>query len=557
METDGRALVRRRIFSEVIRRGEAELARLEQMNRNAPEVNREFLKKCLKDNAGTEYGKKYGFDSIRSYEEYAGRVPVSDWEVFRPYADRIAETRERGVLTADPVACFYFTSGTTNRKKRVPCTRRAMETQNRYLVDAMFGAVARELGDIWSDGAILLVNEGAARMTDGGFPVFNISGRLIHSQQKLASFLYASPPEAMIPKGTTESMALHARAALQNAAVSDIQSSFVVFPLEMMQYIDNHWESLAEQIAQGTLDPAVRMPPEARASLEQRLRPDPDRAELIHAVYRNRRDEPVAPRIWPGLRVVSAGTGADFGFFERRLRTYTGDGIRFYHRGYTASEGVFTIPEALDDRDGVLLSDTAFYEFRLADGRILTMDRLEKGMVCSLVVTTGSGLYRYPMGDRVEVTGFSGLSPRLKLLGRENRQLDLTGEKLDLPLVSGIVERACAAAGTSADAYAVYANREALPLPRYDFFLELRIPADTEELRRALTAELRRVNEDLDRKFDSGKFGLPAVLTVKKGTWEAFMRPIRERAEAEGRQAKPVCLLQDETQAAFFAARAL
>ena len=554
---DGRSMIKQRIFSEVIRKGEAELEHLARMNQEAAKVNGDFLKRCLSQNAETEYGKKYDFRSIGSYSDYAERVPITGWEDVRPWADLIAEDGKQNVLFQDDVACFYFTSGTTGQKKRVPCSKKAMATQNRYLVDAMFGTIARELGDIWSEGGILLVNESGARFTKAGFPVFNISGRLINTQRKLASFLYVSPTEAMLPSGPTESMTLHALAALADPTVSDIESSFVVFPVELMQYIESHWAHLAEQIATGTLDPAIRMPAEARKSLTRRIRPNPERARRIEEVFRNRKGDTFMPELWPGLQVISAGTAADFGFFEHRMRAYAGDRVHFYHRGYTSSEGIFTIPESLDDSDGVLLADAAFYEFRLEDGRILTMDQLSQGMQGSLIVTTESGLYRYDMQEKVKVTGFSGSCPRLRLLGRERKQLDITGEKLDLPLVNEAVERACEAVGTRLIVYTVYPDRTARPVPRYEFYLEIEGSAEPLALQRALTAEIRKINEDLDRKFDSGKIGLPVVNLLPSGTWSAFMQPLREQALSEGRQIKPICLLTGEDQAAFFRERSL
>ena len=44
----------------------------------------------LARNKNTEIGKKYGFSSIKSVEEYRARVPISDYESMRPLVDRMA-----------------------------------------------------------------------------------------------------------------------------------------------------------------------------------------------------------------------------------------------------------------------------------------------------------------------------------------------------------------------------------------------------------------------------------------------------------------------------------
>jgi hypothetical protein len=48
-----------------------------------------------------------------------------------------------------------------------------------------------------------------------------------------------------------------------------------------------------------------------------------------------------------------------------------------------------------------------------------------------VLVTTGGGLYRYDLGDVVEVVGFLRECPLLKFRGRHGSGSDLVGEKLN------------------------------------------------------------------------------------------------------------------------------
>ena len=295
------------------------------------------------------------------------------------------------------------------------------------------------------------------------------------------------------------------------------------------------------------------MPDRLRAVLRKRLVPNPKRAAEIREIFHSSHGEPLMQRLWPEIKVIVTGTAAEHEIYERQLRQYTGD-LSFFHRGYTASEGLFTIPEKLNDRDGLLLADSAFYEFVLEDGQIVTMDQLKEGMRCTLLVTNGSGLYRYPMGDLLEITGFCNTCPKVRLLGRENRTLNLTTEKLHMPLVNEAVEKACAAVGVRLLNYTVYADRAAIPLPHYTFYLEMQSAPDMEHLRSALIGELRNISDDFSHKLDSGKIGTPVVRKIENGTWESYMRPLWERAARESRQVKPVCLLTTSEEAAYFEA---
>ncbi len=71
--------------------------------------------------------------------------------------------------------------------------------------------------------------------------------------------------------------------------------------------------------------------------------------------------------------------------------------------------------------------------------------KVEVGGRYVVVVTTSGGLYRYRLGDLVEVTGHLGALPVLRFLGRADRVSDLVGEKLS----EAFVATALTAAGAS------------------------------------------------------------------------------------------------------------
>jgi hypothetical protein len=56
---------------------------------------------------------------------------------------------------------------------------------------------------------------------------------------------------------------------------------------------------------------------------------------------------------------------------------------------------------------------------------------LETARTYSIILTTSGGLYRYRIGDLVEVTGWIAQCPLLRFCGRESDVSDMTGEKLN------------------------------------------------------------------------------------------------------------------------------
>ena len=83
--------IRKQVFKNLIASGTNCLHNLRSMDRNAQDVNDNLLRDILRKNSLTEYGKRYGFSQIRSYEEYARTVPLTD---YADYEDDIRRMKE-------------------------------------------------------------------------------------------------------------------------------------------------------------------------------------------------------------------------------------------------------------------------------------------------------------------------------------------------------------------------------------------------------------------------------------------------------------------------------
>ena len=62
--------------------------------------------RLLRENANTEYGRKYDFASIRSIAEYKAKVPMSSYDDCAPYMERMLHNREENLLTAAPTVHY-------------------------------------------------------------------------------------------------------------------------------------------------------------------------------------------------------------------------------------------------------------------------------------------------------------------------------------------------------------------------------------------------------------------------------------------------------------------
>jgi hypothetical protein len=147
--------------------------------------------------------------------------------------------------------------------------------------------------------------------------------------------------------------------------------------------------------------------------------------------------------VWPCLRVISCWTSAGAVRFVPELRRLF-PRVEIQPKGLLATEGVVSIP--MTGHPGAALAVTShFLEFReeAAPGaRPRLVDELEPGRTYTVLLTTGGGLYRYALGDRVRVVGLIAETPLIEFVGKEAQICDLCGEKLHEERVRAVLDGA-------------------------------------------------------------------------------------------------------------------
>ena len=78
-------------------------------------------------------------------------------------------------------------------------------------------------------------------------------------------------------------------------------------------------------------------------------------------------------------------------------------------------------------------------EFEDGGGGVRLAHELDDGGEYGVVLTTGGGLWRYRLGDRVRAEGRVGGASSLRLVGRADRVVDRFGEKLSDGFVTGVL----------------------------------------------------------------------------------------------------------------------
>jgi hypothetical protein len=95
---------------------EVRVALWDRALRRVRETQEATLLSFVRAAEGTEYGRRYGFSTIRRYEDYAARVPVGDYDSFSPYIERM-RGGEANLLVPETIRYFGNSSGSSNKGK--------------------------------------------------------------------------------------------------------------------------------------------------------------------------------------------------------------------------------------------------------------------------------------------------------------------------------------------------------------------------------------------------------------------------------------------------------
>ena len=83
------------------------------------ETQRKLLMDIIEKNKNTEYGKKIGFDQIHSLEDFQRIVPLTTYDDYADYVDRMIEG-EDNLIMASKCHRYCSSSGSVGRPKILP-----------------------------------------------------------------------------------------------------------------------------------------------------------------------------------------------------------------------------------------------------------------------------------------------------------------------------------------------------------------------------------------------------------------------------------------------------
>lgn len=487
------------------------------------ETQAAILRRYLAVNAETAFGKAHGFSAFRNAREFQDRVPLAGYAEMEPWIARLA-SGETAVLTRSPLRTLEVTSGSSAAAKRIPYTA-AMQAEIRRAIAPWVFDLYRHCPRLalgcayWSISPLKMDEEEDTGAVKVGFE--EDAEYLGGFWKRLVDSTLAVPGAVRFLRDVDSFRYATLLFLLRRADLSLISVWHPSFLTLLMSALPAFWNDLVRDVESGT------------KIVGRTLRPLPRRAAEL------RRLAPDAPaRIWPRLGLISCWGDAHAALHLAELgRIFPG--VEIQPKGLLATEAFVTIP--FDGRTPLAIR-SHFFEF-LPEGGGMERPRLsheiEPGGTYSVVATTGGGLYRYKLEDRVEVTGFAGRTPSLKFLGREGHVSDLRGEKLHESFVAGALARAFHRLGV-APRFAMLAPEEAPSgPPRYVLYLETQGP--TPPMLASVIEEELAANPHYRACVALGQLAPAAVFLVAGAAFPRYLQKCRESGQRLG-DVKPLAL---------------
>ena len=441
------------------------------------------LSRLIRRGCATEFGRTHSLRRNMNYEQFRSQVPVTSYADIRPLVMRMI-AGESDVLCPGVVRRYAQSSGTSDGKsKYIPISDESLR-RNHYkggsLVVASYMHLHPESRMFDGKGLILggsYANE--LTLVDKRVKVGDLSATLIDCINPLVNLARVPSKRVALMKDWEKKLPAIVNAARKEniTNISGVPSWFLTVLRRVIE-------------AEG--------------------------AQTIHDV-------------WPNLEVFFHG-GIAFGPYKEQYDRITRPEKMHYLESYNASEGFFAVQTSHDDVAMELLADAGvFFEFAPVQGDTqgdpVPLWEVEKGKIYALVITASNGLWRYPIGDTVQIESIDPV--KITIAGRTKSFINAFGEEVMVHNTDAALSHICreleceVADYTAAPLYADGGHKG-----RHQWLVEfIKAPADIDEFARRLDKALQDENSDYQAKRTGGIFLDPLSVTeVPRGTFDRWLK---------------------------------
>jgi len=446
------------------------------------EVQNELLKDLLSKARNTEFGKRYYFNEINSYEKFRERVPIQNYEDYQPDIER-SRKGENNILWPTPIRWFAKSSGTTSAKSKfIPVSQDSLE-ECHY-------AAGKDLLCIYLNnnpqsqmftGKSLRLGGSKELYQENGTSYGDLSAILIDNMPFWAEFSSTPSNEVSLMHDWEYKMQ-----AIVDETIKERVTSLAGVPSWMLVLLNNVLETTGKE------------------SLFE---------------------------VWPHLEAYFHGGVSFEPYASQYQKILPKEDFRFYEI-YNASEGFFACQDHNDTKDLLLMLDYGiFYEFIPMDQygtdeeMAIPLSKVEIGKNYAVVITTNAGLWRYKIGDTVR---FTDTNPyRIKVSGRTKHHINVFGEELIIENAESALKKVCLITNCEIIDYTVAPIfMEGKEKGAHEWIVEFKTaPRDFENFTRQLDLALQEVNSDYEAKrYNNMTLNIPKIHQARKNLFYDWLK---------------------------------
>ncbi len=413
--------------------------------KSVSEVNFETLKNILHDNANTEYGTEHNFSKIKTIEDYRENVPLSEYHDFEKYIDRMYNG-EQNLLTTYPIEVFVFTSGTVNKPKLIPLTRKALDVySNNFKKDKNdLVRLNRKENPKASRLFVTIFRTDLSKPHDKNMLFSEIIYRYLYDNGCMDMSEYVGGKELLFDEQTLDMFYMKLWSAILDENIVLIESVYMYDLFQFFSFFEKNYKKVISNIREKFIPDSVKLSDQVRKKLLE-LHVSVDRLDFVEQEC-SKGFEGIVTRIWPEIQLVSGISSNTFKYENKGLDRYLGNVHKDFLE-FAMSESQVGVTVKFDSFEYEFVADSAFYEFIPCNengeycGKVVSMDKLEMGKLYELVLTNLSGLYRYKTGDVIKILSNSYEQVVFEFVFRKNLVLNLAGEKMSAKNIEAVMEK--------------------------------------------------------------------------------------------------------------------
>ncbi|WP_300437849.1 GH3 auxin-responsive promoter family protein [Christiangramia sp.] len=446
------------------------------------EVQNELLKGLLSKAKNTEFGRRYYFSEINSYETFRQRVPIQNYEDYQEVIER-SRQGESNIFWPTGIRWFAKSSGTTSAKSKfIPVSQDSLE-------DCHYAA-GKDLLCIYLNnnpqsqmftGKSLRLGGSKELYQENGTSYGDLSAILIDNMPFWAEFSSTPSNEVSLMHDWEYKMQ-----AIVDETIREKVTSLAGVPSWMLVLLNNVLETTGKE------------------SLFE---------------------------VWPHLEAYFHGGVSFEPYASQYQKILPKEDFRFYEI-YNASEGFFACQDHNDTKDLLLMLDYGiFYEFIPMDEygtdeeMAIPLSEVEIGKNYAVVITTNAGLWRYKIGDTVR---FTDLNPyRIKVSGRTKHHINVFGEELIIENAEAALKKVCLVTNCEIIDYTVAPIfMEGKEKGAHEWIVEFKTPPrDFKNFIEQLDLALQEVNSDYEAKrYNNMTLNMPKIHQARKDLFYDWLK---------------------------------